>query len=467
MNSIAVKRASVIVWLLAGPIACVFAQSATTSAAEAPEYTREQLIEMSKRVQKQVEEIRGWEFKHPVQTDVYDEGRLRRFIERRVFEEELGGGKLEQMQAVLRMTGLIPRDCDVRKTIMDVLLNQIGGFYDPPTRSFYMLQRAGVKYGKLLNHVLVAHELCHALDDQYLDLQKLMKAHEPTEDASLAIGAVVEGSATQLMTVYMAREMASGDFDNDELTRAIQDEMARSQVFAEAPRYFSAIMANYICGMFFVVHGDLTLLQATDEAAGKRMQARMQRLARDLPTTAEQILHPEKYWNPAERDEPVRIDDAAMQGRLEQAGRFVVHKNTLGELNCCLLTTDPAQPFNLMAASLPSTWTNDAAKGWGGDRFFLLARGTDATIAAKDLKGLQGVWITAWDTADDRDEFVHDYESLRPDDRRVQVLIGDRAAAFLFGLEKAEASALAESLKTSPPQWTKDGRPWSADAATP
>ena len=58
--------------------------------------TNRQLIKLAKEVEKDVEQLRGWKFKHPVKTDVYTERQLRGFIEKRIFEEQLGEGRLEQ-----------------------------------------------------------------------------------------------------------------------------------------------------------------------------------------------------------------------------------------------------------------------------------------------------------------------------------------------------------------------------------
>lgn len=422
------------------------------------ELTDAELVKMARQIEKDVEEIRGWKFKHPVKTAVYGEEQLRKFIEKRVFEEELGGGKLEQTQAFLRMIGLIPADCDLRKTMMDVLLNQIGGFYDPPSRSFYMLKRSGVTYSPAFARVLIAHELTHALDDQYVELDKLIRDPDMTEDRALAVGAVVEGSATQLMTVYMMRMMKSGELDTDEINQVMKDEMAKAQAFIQAPRYFTTLMASYICGMYFVVKGDV---QAVAGEGGPHVADNILRALRDPPQSSEQVLHPNKYWIAAERDPPVLVEDRDVEKLIERPGRFVVHRNTVGEALCALLTQDSEKDFNIMLASFPQYWTNDAAAGWGGDRFFLLADGPDARTAAQKLERLRGVWVTAWDTADDRAEFVADYTDQRDLPSRRGFRVSPRVHVFTFGYSAAEAEALEQAWRASPPSFRHGGRPWS------
>lgn len=443
-------------------LAAAFAAAGQDSRPAAP--GRDELIRIAEEVKKDVEEIRGWKFKHDVKTDVRTEAQLREFIEKKLFEEQYAGDKLKVTEAFLRMVGLIPADCDLRKTTMDVLLNQIGGFYDPDTKAFYMMDRGG--YGPLLTRTLVAHELTHALDDQYTQLDKLIHAAGETEDAGFAIGAVVEGSATHLMMIYMQRAMASGKYDAAELGQAMQDEMKRSEVFMKAPRYFTTLAANYLCGMYFVSNGEPPMQPKAGgaaELAARTMQQRMLRLFKDLPASSEQILHPEKYWDDGKRDEPVLLDDKAIESLVLPAGAHVIHRSVIGELLCAILASDPADEFDMLLSASPDYWTNDAAKGWGGDRFFLIADGPDEKAASKDLKNRRGVWVTMWDTSDDREEFIDDFVHFRPDPTRRLIRIGARVAVFTFAFSADAHAAFETALSNAKLEFRKGGKPWKSD----
>jgi len=326
--------------LLAGLAAPLAAQTSRPAMGEAD------LVRMADEVEKDVERIRGWKFKKQVERKVYTEPELRKFIEKKLFEEELGGGKLERIEALLRVTGVIPETCDLRRTYMDVLLNQIGGFYDPETNAFYMLNRQGVDYGPLLTRVLVAHELTHALDDQYVDLDKLIKSSGDTLDAGAAMGAVVEGSATVLMSVYMLQAQSSGKYDARELNEVMEAETKRSQAFLEAPLYFQTIVANYMCGMYFYAGRDMQVMMGGGETDG--IAERVLQAARKPPTSSEQILHPDKYWSRTERDEPVLVRDADVEPLLERDGWYIVHRDTLGELLCGVAATPADRKTDLL-----------------------------------------------------------------------------------------------------------------------
>jgi len=113
-----------------------------------------------------------------------------------------------------------------------------------------------------------------------------------------------------------------------------------------------------------------------------------------------------------------------------------------------------------MAMNMSSYWTNPAATGWGGDRFFLLAFGSSADDAGKTLKDLRAVWITLWDTPKDRDEFVEAYEQLGPAGRTT-FKYGNQGAVFFFGFDEAERKAVQAALEKSPPKMTRNGKPWT------
>jgi hypothetical protein len=426
---------------------------------QAATLTGEELVELAEELQQEVEQLRGWKFKHPVKTGLCSEQQLRQFVEKKGFEDEYGPDGLPLTQAFLRMVGLIPPDCDLRQTILDVLLNQAGGFYDPTTKTFYIVSQRCTDYGPLVNRIMIAHELTHALDDQYVNLDRLAKSRPRTEDWGLAIGAVIEGSATALMSRYGMKAIQSGDYDASELMQVVRQEQDRSRAFLEAPPYFSSLLSTYICGMFFLTAGEPGGLAGS--GAIRNVGARVLQAAKDPPVSTEQVLHPAKYWDRAKRDYPVEVSDADVEALLKCPGLHVVHRDTVGELLCALLTVDENRVLEVFTASLPNYWTNDAATGWGGDRFFLLAEGHDAAAAGKSLRGVKGVWVTLWDTPDDRDEFVEEYELERTLPSRSVFRLSDRGAVFLFGFDPVQRADTQRRFERHPPGFTRDGKPWN------
>jgi len=420
--------------------------------------SRARLVRMVREVQREVEALRGWKFKRPVKVDVRTEAQLRKFL-LDLFDRDYGGGLLERKQVFLRMVGLVPPNADLRETFIRVLLNQIGGLYDHHSKSFYMMIREGIPYSDFVTRILVAHELTHALDDQYIDLEPFARPDLP-EDTAFSYAAVVEGSATVLMSRYMLTLDAEHGAVQD-LTDVLEAEMRRAEILKTVPRYFTALVANYVCGMHFLLHGNLGRLARPE--AGLDMQKKVLRLAREPPASTEQILHPEKYWDASLRDDPVCVDDEPVRRFLEDSGRFVVHTDTVGELLCALLTQPADEPFDMLALSLPGAWTNEGAQGWGGDRFYLLARGRNREQARRDLRGLCGVWITIWDTPDDADEFLEDYQSYRDLPERAALRIAPRIVVFTFRFDAARRERLEHALRGGLLRLTRSGKPWHPD----
>src|SRR5947199_4275908 len=61
------------------------------------------------------------------------------------------------------------------------------------------------KFDKDGTKITLAHEMTHALQDQYFDLQALDKAVEHDDDMALALTSIVEGEATLVMFAEMLR----------------------------------------------------------------------------------------------------------------------------------------------------------------------------------------------------------------------------------------------------------------------
>lgn len=193
----------------------------------------------------------------------------------------------------------------------------------------------------------------------------------------------------------------------------------------------------------------------------------MKEAATNLPSSSEQILHPEKFWRKEARDEPVIVKDKDVEKLLIREGLYVVHKNTFGELGCAVLTLPEEKRLSPADMPLPpSAWTNQSAAGWGGDRFFLLTSGEKEGNIPQKPEGLFGIWFTMWDTTEDCEEFITDYEIHRPSSLHSILRLGERCAIFLFNFQSSQRKTLQKRLQTSPPGFTQNGNPWFFTSAS-
>lgn len=426
--------------------------------------TEEDLAALSAEMHKEVEALRGWKFKHPVDVGLFTEEQARAFFREDEDEEADRWGKGARTDFSMKMIGVTPSDCDVAKTFDKVMMAFVpDGIYDHRKKALRIVKQEGMNPASLSIRMTLAHELTHALDDQHFDLVAMQEMGGGTSDMGHVWGAVIEGSAVVLQERYGIKAKQSDRFDTTKEKESRQEEMKQMKDLFEAPPCVALFMARFPCGVRFLHRGDpkalFKLVAGTSDPGGVGDAVRTAALS--LPRSSEQILHPEKYWESDSRDEPVLVDDNEVETLLAARGLHVVHRDTLGELLSAVLTSPADRKVNPMAMGMPGYWTNEGAKGWGGDRFYLLAPRPVEESAAHQPEGLCGLWITLWDTSEDRDEFIDAYEKHRPLPSRRIVKLGSRGAACFFDFCEEAERALEESLKAGPPRFTCDGRPWS------
>lgn len=361
------------------------------------------------RIQPRVEEIRGLKFKRPVSVKTVSPAEARAHFARRA--ERLWPEERARLdQKVYEQLGLLPAGFDLLGSFLDLLEEQALGYYDPGADVFTMVEG---QQASALAPILVAHELTHALDDQHFDLDGMLLAGSEDDDRASAAGAVVEGSGTAVMTVFLLREVGAGHLDVAALQEMQKSEAARAARLKAAPAVIQrGLMASYVLGMSFLLRGEPGRILAGVNGAD------FDRAFRDPPRTTEQILHPEKYWDEARRDAsaPIALPDlSATLG----PGWALRGRGTLGELVLASLLGAPTPAIDSPDVVWPARWTSAGAAGAAGDVFHHYANGSrSVTILA-----------TAWDSEQDAAEFQ---EALRTVPRR-RSFRGGNAVAVLAG----------------------------------
>lgn len=421
--------------------------------------TEAELTRLVAEMQREVETLRGWKYKYPVKASLYTLEELREFVRADSLRTGDGWGEGDRRDAAMKMIGLLPPDCDPSKVFEEAMTGFVPGIYDHRTKTLGVVKREGTDFASLHVLTIIAHELTHALDDQYFDLEKPL-SQNASLDAGFAVGAVVEGSAVTLQERYQHKAKRAGNYDPAELQEARKKEFEQMQTLLQAPPFVRTyFIARFPNGIRFLQRGDMRGFTSPDGpgCVGDAVRAALT----DPPRSSEQILHPEKYWQDESRDEPIVVNDQDMEKLLESVGLCVVHKDTIGELLCAILTSPEDEKFNPLVMMTPGGWTTAAATGWGGDRFFLLtAKPLEEDPKQKPDK-LAGVWLTMWDTPDDCDEFIDGYEIYRESPSRVLVRLDERGVAFLYGVDGGQRSGVTERLRAAPPRFTRGRKPWS------
>jgi hypothetical protein len=334
-----------------------------------------------------VAEMRGmeWKFEVPAGLQSADE-----FIEFAMddFEQEYGMETFRAMAEAYRLLGLIDPEMDLFETTMDLLRGQVGGYYDPRSKRFYMID--SYRQGATAD-IILAHELTHALDDQYFDLQAMMEGAD-SADKEFAVRAVVEGSGTSLMNLYAMRGALSGWLELDPAAMIAEME-GQSESLEAAPPYLVMTLAlPYMEGNKLLTRKTNVLEASMTPPSDADLRAAFAH----PPRSSEQVLHLEKYWDPAQADEPIEVDVSQVVIQLGE-GWELSHEDTLGELGCYVMTADTLPDLTTAAGQLAGRWTNAAATGWGGDRYASCAGPSGARLM---------VWDSIWDTDADAMEFA-------------------------------------------------------------
>jgi hypothetical protein len=274
-------------------------------------------------------------------------------------------------EEVLKLLGLIDAKVDLRAASASVFGEQVAGYYDPRTRRLRVVSGASTS-GRVLNEIVLAHELTHALEDQRfgLDQERL----STNDDRALAYLSLVEGSATDVMYAYGARYFSGEELLGGVLGSAFQGT-------GGLPPFVTAqLVFPYQRGLAFVQRlvqaggGKWTLVDAAHRS--------------HPPVSTEQILHPDAYLR-FEQPERVELDPGEVLG--DQWKRRV--SGVIGEW----------ETGELLAAG--GGGAADAAAGWGGDRYELWERSGGARCGPPCPQRDALVVRWRWDTPKDRREF--------------------------------------------------------------
>ena len=340
------------------------------------------LVEIADEITRQVSALRGLPQKTPFQRGVLSRTEIVKKLRERM-AKEFTQEEVRVEAGMLKRLGLLPEGIDYEQTLLDMLAEQVAGFYDPYARTLYIADWLPIE----MQRPALAHEIEHALQDQHFDLRKFSAPLKEDGDRQLAHSAVVEGDGTAVMLEYSRRAAGRTNAQMGEDMRRLgkqmmQLSMSATPAFQKAPAALrETLVFPYAAGLEFVL---ARLDGSRDGQAGDKVGtaafSRVDELFRDPPDSTEQILHPEKY---SPRERPVRITAAPISAL---SPRREVRRDVMGEL-----------VFKLWFDSqLPESQAAEAAAGWGGDRL-VAYEGEGDTLPAL-------VILSAWDSDSDAKE---------------------------------------------------------------
>lgn len=370
--------------------------SSLAAHAAAPAASPPDPLATAARIQQEVVEIRGLPFKQPVKMEKQTAEGLGLLMDKEM-AEAVPVAISDHFDKIVRRLGLYrgPEIKDYKALMRTVITSQVAAYYDPDTKSVYLLSGGD---STLEQGVIMSHELYHALQDQYFDLDGFMsKKLELNSDQEMARNALVEGEATYIHTLWGIRQMLNGtsppralvapaiqmqaNLSMAELREMVGGSAAdAAELDAIPPFILEVMMGNYLkgAGFVFAVHE-----QGWDA---------VEKLYREYPPqSTEQILHPEKWLA---RENPLLIAWTDLAKERALGDWELLDEDVVGEIQWRIIFAEHGMKAEASAA----------AGGWDGDRYAIFKRkGTDETLM---------LLRTAWDGEADATQFADAYRRL-------------------------------------------------------
>ncbi|MFN8038392.1 MAG: hypothetical protein U0Q07_04185 [Acidimicrobiales bacterium] len=290
-----------------------------------------------------VEEVRGHPFRQPVRVERLDDGAFETRMEADVAAE---AGRFTADAARLRALGLLLPGIDYGAIVRATTREGVLGVYDPESGELLVRGQQLTPFTR----VTIAHELAHALDDQWFDLAD-RERDVVDDDAAFGLTALVEGSAERVRTAYVEHLSAA------ERAELAQEEVAFGRAMdlsAVPPSLVEIVQSPYDKGADLV---DRLVEQGGNDALDAAFA--------DPPRSSSAVLHPAE-----------RLADVPVEVAGPPADRAAAGDGVLGELTL----------FEVLQTHVSAAEARAAAAGWAGDRFVEWSQPDGTSCLRDDLK---------------------------------------------------------------------------------
>ncbi len=286
-------------------------------------------------------------FRHQPRYALHTPAQISAYL-RRQMERKLPPGRLDAIAAAYHLLGLLPDTLAFRNAVLDFNAASVAGFYDPETDTLSC--RTGFGPGQVRE--VLTHEMVHALQAQYVNLDSLIDPSRES-DRAFASKAVIEGQAMFATIRLLAggRNVVAYTGVWNALVETVRLRTVATPRTRRIPLLLrESFIAPYLFGAQFM-----------SAWQGYRWSDSVP-FGRLMPQSSEQILHPERY---AAGDAPIdlRFGDSVGPVRIE---------DVLGEFDLHLLEAQLSGATRLGKVGV---------LGWGGDRYRVYERARLARCA--------------------------------------------------------------------------------------
>lgn len=310
----------------------------------------------------------------PVNVDVVDRPGIREFAKRSMYEHTTPA-ELRLLGRVQASLGVIPRDEDPERIVLDLLEDGVAGFYDPAAKTLFI----GDFVDRVTLSMVVGHEIAHGLQDMHFDLVKHQQPLRHRNDEESARRFLIEGEAQATYLAWVSGEAGLHAIDDGVLDAMGNQVLDLAAMASTYPILVRSLQLPY-------ADGTATVTRLVRDKGWEAVDA----LYDDLPDSSEQMLHIDKLLA-RELPIPTKLDVGVIQALLPDV--TLVWHDSLGE----------AELLSMVAQVQRSTVARRAAAGWGGDHYVAVER--SGRHGGEPGRVPMVVAITVWDTEDDAEEF--------------------------------------------------------------
>lgn len=289
--------------------------------------------------------ITGLAIRAPLKKQIVTRAEIRKYVEENL-HTEYTPREIHVQEATLKAFGLVSREFNFEKFLVDFYTEQAAGFYDPRRKTLFIADWPSEDVQKMV----LAHELTHALQDQNFDLQRFLHAARGNDDATNARAAVVEGHATAAMMQQLVEpvELATLPSLEPMMAQVSHQRLEEFPAFSNAPFFFRVqVLFPYAQGMGFMQRG-LT------QGGWKRLSL----IFSHPPATTKEIFEPGIYFD----SQPLTKIELPRPAPLASVpGLVALDENVMGELGY----------YALLAQFISEDEAKSVATGWLADRYIL------------------------------------------------------------------------------------------------